>query len=186
MKNFKFKEFGIGLNLEKCFDILELKIPIIIYLVSFPYLQFRIVPSIDIKVCDQLGLEFNIDKNISKLNTEMNMILDCNLNAIASVSLEIGLYYPPFSTGFEMSFSIGIKGIYGSGKVGLKSVLNLFHYKESMSIGYYEYQAIQIYFYILFKVEIDVKFFKFSFQFYLLKENIYSPCRKCAGKGQTK
>ena len=180
LKNFKFKEFGIGLNIEKCYTILELKIPITIYLISFPYLQFRIVPSIDINACVQIGLEANIEKN----DYEMNLILDCYLNAIASVSLEIGLYYPPFSTGFEMSFSIGIKGILGSGKVGVKDFSNLFNPNKSKTIEYYEYQAIQVYFYILFKIDINYKFFQFSFQFYLLKENIYSSCTKCAGKGQ--
>ena len=180
MEKFKFKEFGFGLNLEKCFNILELKIPIIIYLVSFPYLQFRIVPSIDIKACVQVGLEAIIDKN----NSEMYLISDCNLNAIASVSLEIGIYCPPFSVGMEISFSIGIKGILGSGKVGTKDYSNLFNDNKSKTIEYYEYQAIQVYFYILFKIEINAKLFKFSFQFYLLKENIYSPCSKCAGKGE--
>jgi hypothetical protein len=125
LEKFKFKEFGIGLNLEKCFNIFELKIPIIIYLISFPYLQFRIVPSIDIKACVQLGLEFSMDKNNSKLNTEMNFVIDCYLNAIASVSLEIGIYCPPFSTGFEISFSIGIKGILDSRKIGVKDFSNL-------------------------------------------------------------
>ena len=118
------------------------------------------------------------------MNSEINLITDCYLNAIASVSLEVGIYYPPFPAGFEISFSIGIKGILGSGKVGVKNLSNLFNDNKSKEIEYYEYQAIQVYFYILFKIEINAKIFSFSFQFYLVNEKIFSPCSKCAGKGE--
>ena len=178
LKNFKFPKMEDIINLEKCNSLLELKFIIIIYLPSFPYLQFRINPGIDIEACNQIGYELESEKN---KNETFYLVLDFSLKAIASVNLEIGLYYPPFPTGFEMSLAIGMQGILGSGEIGVKFKLDIL-YEKTKLIKYYEYQAIQIYFYILFKIEIKAGFFNFSFQFYLLKENIFSACKKCVGK----
>ena len=160
--------------------MLELKFTFIVYFISFPYLQFRIVPTIGAKACAQAGFEFKIKKN----DTEINLELDGNINVLASVSLEVGLYFPPFSPGIEMSFSIGVMGILGSGKFGIKDISNLLDNDKSYTLLYYQYQVIQLYYYILFKIEINIKFFKFSFQFYLIRERVKHSCKKCIGSGE--
>ena len=108
LKNFKFDKSKLDIYYNYCYSLFSFEYPIIIYLVSFPYLQFRIIPSIDINSC--LGEGFGLD--FEKKNYEFYR--DISIGAEASVSLEIGLYYPPFDSSFQMGFSIGIKGILGS------------------------------------------------------------------------
>ena len=161
--------------------------PIIIYLVSFPYLQLRIIPEFAVSACVEIGYEFETDKLSIKEGSALT--LDLYLGAEASVSLEIGLYFPPFSmlNSFQISFAIGIKGVLGSGKIGMKLSIYLNGNKNnSKFIKYYEYQAIQLYVYILFKFECNLWIFSFSFQFYLINEKILGACSKCKGKGEIK
>ena len=161
--------------------------PIIIYLVSFPYLQLRIIPEFAVSACVEIGYEFETDKLSIKEGSALT--LDLYLGAEASVSLEIGLYFPPFSmlNSFQISFAIGIKGMLGSGKIGMKLSIYLNGNKNnSKFIKYYEYQAIQLYVYILFKFECNLWIFSFSFQFYLINEKILGACSKCKGKGEIK
>jgi hypothetical protein len=161
--------------------------PIIIYLVSFPYLQLRIIPEFAVSACVEIGYEFETDKLSIKEGSALT--LDLYLGAEVSVSLEIGLYFPPFSmlNSFQISFAIGIKGVLGSGKIGMKLSIYLNGNKNnSKFIKYYEYQAIQLYVYILFKFECNLWMFSFSFQFYLINEKILGACSKCKGKGEIK
>ena len=41
-----------------------------------------------------------------------------------------------------------------------------------------------MYFYILFKIEIELEFFQFTFEFYILDMKILSACKKCEGEGE--
>ena len=188
LENFKFKQFGVDLNLEKCKEIAELKIYFILFLMNFPYLQFRILPTIDLKACAKLGLEFEIEKKEDKdIKSDMNLYLDLYLSSEVSVSLEIGLYFPPFPvTGFEMSFSVGLKGVLGSGKIGIKISLALIGHKSVKISIYYQYEALILYAYVLFKIEYRVGFFTFSFKFFLYQKKLSSACFKCRGQGKIK
>ena len=190
MKNFKLQQVGVGLNF--CEDILKLEIPVfIIYLVSFPYLQLRIIPKVGIEFCTQIALETNYNKDN---DAKDQFILDFSLGAEVSVSLEIGLYIPPFNNkagGVLMSISLGIKGILGSGKLGVELSILLNDQSKSIQeqnrnkntlVTYVEFKAIQFYAYMLFKIEINMGFLKYSFQFYLFNELIFDPCKKCKGK----
>ena len=179
LKNFEFESFGIEAKIEKCKDIFKWEYPINISIL-IPELQFRIIPVIELGACCSIGLEFEVNKD----EIETNIVEDFSLSALAAVKLEIGLYFPAESSGFQMSFAIGIKGILGSGKVGLKASISLLNQNESKIVLYYEYQAIQMYFYILFKIEIELEFFQFTFEFYILDMKILSACKKCEGEGE--
>ena len=149
-------------------------------------MQFRIIPEFAVSACVEIGYEFEIDKLSIKKGSALT--LDLYLGAEASISLEIGLYFPPFSmlNSFQISFSIVIKGVLGSGKIGMKLSIYLNGNNNSKLIKYYEYQAIQLYVYILFKFKCNLWIFSFSFQFYLINEKILGACNKCKGKEEIK
>ena len=71
-------------------------------------------------------------------------------------NFEIGVYYPGKNGAFEMSLSVGINGVLGSGEIGLdlKLYLNL-NLKTDL---YYKYTALQLFFYVVFRIIIDLKF----------------------------
>ena len=183
LKDFKFNKFGISLNTKKCDIIYNFQYPIIAVFPYFPFLQFRILPLIDIENCFEKGFEFEQEKGEKE---EISLIEDKYLKAEVSISTEVGLYIPETdSGGFQISFRIGLKGILGSGKIGMKLSINLKN-NYSEQVKYYEYQVIQLYAYILFEFKLDLGIYSFSFKFYLYKENIYSACKKCKGKGLIK
>ena len=163
---------------EVCIYLFKLEFPIKIILPSFPYLQFRIIPYLNIDICSAIGVEFQVEKHRNE--TTCDLIIDISLGAIAAINLEIGLYFPPEPTGIELSFAIGIKGILGAGRIGLKLSFDLLNKGNFTAITYYKYEALQFYFYILFKLEIKMKIFKFSFEFYLCNERILSGCKNCS------
>ena len=186
LKDFKLQSVNLGLNL--CLTLIEFKYYIIVLFSFLENLQFRIVPSIDLNTCFQIGRETQLKE---EGKTDDKFIIDLSLNLEISVSLEIGLYFPPIPTeGVEMSFTIGMKGILGAGRIGVK--LEAYskdvtgnETKNSIKIySYYEYKAIQFYAFILFKIEIQMGFFSFSFKFYLFNKLFLDPCKKCSGKGK--
>ena len=143
-------------------------------LLSFPYLQIRIIPSVDLNACFQIGFQFNFERN------QYLFYIDTSLQSQVSISLELGLYFPPFSPGFLISFSIGLNGILGSGTIGMKLSISLGKKSNKLEI-YYEFKAFQLYAYILFKLEFELGI-KISIKFYLYNEKI-AECKKCKTNG---
>ena len=163
--SFKKSQFNVGVN--GCHSLFDKSYPIIIYLVSFPNLQIRIIPKIEVNICFEIGLEFNFGKN------EYSLIIDVSLASEISVSLELGLYFPPFLTSFQISFSIGLKGILGSGVIGVKLSLGINNKGAFLGLEpYHHFKFIELYAYILFKFEFHFLGISFEFKFYLYNEKI--------------
>ena len=177
LKNFNFKKSTLDLGINGCYALFSFQYPIIIYLVPFPYLQIRIIPSVNLNACFQIGFQFNFEKK------NYLFYIDISLQSEASASVELGLYFPPFSVGFKISFSIGLKGILGSGTVGLKLSIFLGNSNSKYKLEmYYQFKTLQLYAYILFKIEFNLGIIKFDFKFYLYNEKILG-CKKCQTKG---
>ena len=89
--------------------------------------------------------------------------------AEASVSLEVGVYVPSLYDPIQVSISLGIKGVLGSGRAGIR--LSLFIGQERYDTKiYFELEAFRYSFYILFKFIIDLKITNFSFEFYIFNK----------------
>ena len=158
-------------HLSKCKNISMSNIniivpPYIILFIPFPFLQMRILPKL------KLNLNFEICPEIDPLNSEIATIFDVSGDAEVETDEEIGVYIPPISSPMQISLSVGIKGILGSGTVGMK--LSLFVNESKIQIELFEeFKKCNYYFYILFKVKVNMGFIKFSFSFYLMKVKLY-------------
>jgi len=139
--------------------------PLIFFFPSFPILQIRLVPSVGIGLNFKIGFQLDFNKK------EYTFYYDLSIDAEISLSLEAGLY---FSIGVgEISLAVGIKGILGSGSVGMK--LSIFIDKPKYKFElYYEFKTAIFSFYVLFKVEINIAVVKFSFKFYLINKILNS------------
>ena len=92
--------------------------------------------------------------------------------AEAYTNFEIGVYYPGKNGAFEMSLSIGIKGILGSGEVGLD--LKLYFNSELKIDWYYKYFALQLSFYMVFRITIELKYIKsLRFDIYIINQILF-------------
>ena len=91
--------------------------PFVLIFPAFPILQMKIVPKISFELGYEIGREINV------LKKELSVFFDISANAEVSVSLEVGCYIPPFPVGMEIALSVGIKGLLGSGEIGMKLCL---------------------------------------------------------------
>ena len=159
-----FKKISMLGSVALTINLFEIAMPPFFFLFPpFPYLQIRIVPGFGLNLNLKLGFMLNFNKK------EYNFYLDVSVDAEVSVSLEVGCYIPPipsFPLGLEVSLSVGIKGILGSGTIGLK--LSIFINKPIYEIElYYKFKACIFSFYILFKIKINYGILNFSFKFYI-------------------
>ena len=151
-------------NLKNIFDHhLPIDIPpIIIPFPLFPYLQLRIIPFVVFQT--HLGLEYQIK------NTHLGF--DLYVKAEVSINFEVGIYIPPAGGDvLEIFLSVGIKGILGSGKVGIKVYLK-FKKMELITDLYWEFNALTINFYVKYGIKINIKFFSTYFEFFLLNKQL--------------
>ena len=159
---------SLGLNFAKELKLLDKQLPIppfILFFPSFPVLQMRIVPVL------KFGLTFTMGAELDILEKEFSIYFDISAKAIVSINLEVGIYIPPFPCPVETSLTVGIQGILGSGQIGMK--ISLFIIEPKIVIFLYmEFNAMQFTFYILFKVKIEVGFFKISIDVYLMHEKL--------------
>ena len=132
---------------------------------TFPFLQLRIVPELHI------GLNFEMGFEMDFLEDDYTIYYDISGEAEVSVSVEVGFYYPVASKTVEISLTMGLKGILGSGSVGLKFSLCI-NKAEFETEVYYKYKAFTLSFYIMFRIQIKMKFMKFSFSFYLINKRL--------------
>ena len=86
--------------------------------------------------------------------------------------MEVGLYLPGIHSPVELAISVGLKGVLGSGKIGLKLDYNL---NQNQLVFHLDYQieAFALYFYIQFRFTIDIQIHKFQFQFYIINERLF-------------
>ena len=136
--------------------------PFVILFKPFPILQLRLGPT------TKFSLTFEVGANVDGLKNEYNTFLDVSGSSEVSSIFEITCQIPPFSAGVQISLSVGINGILGSGKIGMKLYLYINEPKIEIDI-YTDFNAHKFSFYILFKVKVNLGFIKFSFSFYLMK-----------------
>ena len=130
---------------------------------SFYDIAFVIKPAIEAGVCIELGTDLNWREK------EYSFYIDIYGMAEASVSLEVGVYVPSLYDPIQASISLGIKGVLGSGRAGIR--LSLFIGQERYDTKiYFELEAFRYSFYILFKFLIDLKITNFSFEFYIFNK----------------
>ena len=166
LKDFKLESIVYNTGIQ--YELFEknLEVPAFIsFFIPFPILQFRIVPAL------MVGLYFNSGFNLNFLDNEYSLYLGLSAKAEVSISFELGAYFPILPSGVEIKLIVGIKGLLGSGEVGIK--LSLFvnkpKYEVDLSI---EFKTLEFTFFILFQIKVEVGFLSFSFKLYLLYEKL--------------
>ena len=136
--------------------------PIIIPIPFFPYLQLRIIPYVVLQT--HLGLEFQIK--------DTHIGFDLYAKAEVGINFEVGIYIPPEGGELlEISLRVGIKGILGSGKAGMKVYLR-FRKMQIITDLYWEFNAFTINFYVKFGIKINIKLFSYYSEFFLLNKQL--------------
>ena len=134
-----------------------------------PYLQISIVPYAFLVVyCNDKCIKENNKENILE-KYDFGLFFDAYVNAIVSIALHVGFYYPGVSSTLEISIIVGINGVLGSGKIGIK--LDLYLNKGELKTDlYFEFNAFELSFYIMFKFKIELKIATIKFSFYIINK----------------
>ena len=153
-----------------CFILIKLKLPNFVFPIKLlPYLEcaISIIPAVKSEICVGLGPYFDI-----KNKSENSFDIDISGGASVSITLDFGVYFPSLKSPVRLSFNVGLVGILGSGKVGVKLSL---YYKSKFKIDlYYEFKAFELSFYVKFTLTFQIKIMgkdiSFSFSFYIFNK----------------
>ena len=130
---------------------------------SFFELTFLVKPILEAGICLELGFDIDWNKN------EYSFYIDIYGKAEAGVTLEVGRFVPSAYSPIQVSLSLGIKGVLGSGKAGIKLSLFMGINRYDTKV-YFEANALMLSFYILARFSFDVKIYKLSFEFYIINK----------------
>ena len=137
---------------------------IIIPLPILPYLQLRIFPNVYFKD----GFKFDCYNE----KKEYGAFLTTYEKVDVSLNLELGFYIPGTYSPVELAITVGLKGVLGSGQVGLKLEYNLNQNQLTINLDY-QLETYSLYFYIQFRFTIDIILKKYQFEFYIVNERLY-------------
>jgi hypothetical protein len=170
IKNFTNEYIPINMSLiKKCFNSHEKRFDphlpmIIIPLPIFPILQLRIIPTVYFK----FGYEFSCVNE----KQEIGAFLDFYVKGEVSLNLELGLYIPGIDSPAEIAIVVGIKGVLGSGKIGLKLEYNLNQNQLVIEL-YYQFEAFSLYFYIQYRLRINLELYILRLEFYIVNQRLF-------------
>ena len=160
------KGLNIGINLCKTFGPDINATNFTFFSCSFIELAFVIKPVVEVGICFELGFDLNWDKR------EYSFYIDVYGKAEVSVYLEVGAYVPSVYSPIQTSLSLGLKGVLGSGKAGIK--LDLFFNKSRYATTLYaEFNALMLSFYILFRFVADFEVCEINFEFYIINKLLF-------------
>ena len=160
------KGINIGLSLCKTFGPDIESISISLFRFYFIELAFVIEPEIEAGICIELGFDLNLNEK------EYSFYIDAYGKAEASVSVEVGVYVPSSLSSIKVGLSLGLKGVLGSGRAGIKLSL-FFNRNRYDTTVYFEANAFMLSFYIRFKFSIDYKIYSFTYEFYIIDKILF-------------
>ena len=137
----------------------ELSVPLPI----FPYLYLTIGTTLELK--SHLDIKPDLKDKIA-------LISDLYVQGEISVIADVGIYIPKGQTkggkGITLSVSAGLNGVLASGRVGFK--LSLFLLEERYETDlYFMFNAFSFEFYVKFTIRINLKLYKDTFDFYIVR-----------------
>ncbi len=88
-------------------------------------------------------------------NLEFNLGLDVYVEAKVPFQLEAGLYFPPGKSPIQIGFVVGLGGVIGHGRAGIKLEITLNKNGTTMVDCYFIFNALVFEFYFQLKITID-------------------------------
>ena len=88
------------------------------------------------------------------------------------INIEGGLYIPESPEPISIAFVVGLDGIIGHGKAGLKLEIHLNNEGVDFD-AYFIFNALVFEFYIQFRIEINLSLFNYGFHFDLIRIELF-------------
>ena len=158
-----------GLSPEKCSISIEKNL-----LPNLPTItiQFPIIHILLLRITPTIFFGHGFKFDCYNEKKEFGAFLNLYVKAEVSLNMELGFYIPAKNFPVELAIKFGLKGVLGSGTIGLKLGYNL--NQNLLEIGLYnKFEVFTLYFYIQFRFTIDLKLFSFHFEFYIANERLF-------------
>ena len=134
-------------------------------------LGFTIKPIINSKICIGIGPYTN-NENIKDNSFYIDIFGESKL----SIDFTFGIYIPSQYSPVSLSINFGIKGILGSGKIGMR--LNLYFSREKKKmysqIFYHKIEEYKFNYYVYFIFQINLFLFKICLRIRIYDKEFYS------------
>ena len=136
--------------------------------ISFP---FPALPFFEIvlKLRAYAGFGVNIAFRPQKKETfETILAFDAYVEAGVGLDIEGGFYIPSSSSPIQINFVVGLGGTIGEGKAGITLEFSLIKNEIAVDL-YFEFKAFSFLFYFKIGIKIDIPWFKYSDEFYIVR-----------------
>ena len=133
---------------------------------AIPY--FEIV--LKFKAYAGLGLDISFDTNLTDFKTTLSF--DVFVEAKVQLGIEGGFYIPSRKSPVNICFVVGLDGIIGHGRAGIKLDFSIFEGKFELDV-YFIFKALVFDFYFKIGISIKIEFFKFEYSFYIIKIRLF-------------
>ena len=151
----KYTKIGKGLS-----QTLSIPFP------AFPYLQILFNTS-----C-YAGLGFHVGIKPDSKYSNFSLVLDVYAEAKVSLQLEGGLYIPAAKSKFQVALAVGLDGIIGHGRAGIKLEMNLKDGETDVD-AYFIFNALVFQFYFQLRIIIDLPLFKSTICFDIIRVELF-------------
>ena len=133
---------------------------------GFPYLALKI----GLGAYAGVGFYASIEPDWSKL--EFNLVLDAYAEAKVPLNIEGGLYLPDANSPILIAFVVGLDGIIGHGRAGIK--LEICLNKDEINFDvYFIFNALVFQFYFQIRIEIKLSLFQFEYKFDIIRIELF-------------
>ena len=133
---------------------------------AFPYFQ------IVFNFSAYAGLGFGISPNVNWTNFEVSLVFDVYVEAKVPMQIEAGLYFPPSKSPVQIAMVLGLDGIIGHGRAGIKLEISLRN-GETDCDAYFIINALVFQFYFQIKITIDLPLFHFGYSFDIIRVELF-------------
>ena len=133
---------------------------------AFQYLQIRF----SIGAYVGIGLFVGIDYDYNE--AELSLILDVYGEASVPLQLEGGLYLPDSKSPILIALVVGLEGVIGHGRAGIKLEITINNGKTDLD-AYFIFNALSFDFYFRLRIQIDLPIYKFEYNIDIIKIKIF-------------
>ena len=133
---------------------------------AFQYLQIRF----SIGAYVGIGLFVGIDYDYNE--AELSLILDVYGEASVPLQLEGGLYLPDSKSPILIALVVGLEGVIGHGRAGIKLEITINNGKTDLD-AYFIFNALSFDFYFRLRIQIDLPIYKFNYNMDIIKIKIF-------------
>ena len=133
---------------------------------AFPYFQIMF------NISAYAGLGLGVSFEYSRSEHEVYLVLDVFGEAKLPMQIEGGIYIPASKSKFQIAMAVGLDGIIGHGRAGIKLEISLKNLNTDCD-AYFIFNALVFQFYFQIRIIIDIPLYHFTYEFDVIRLELF-------------